>query len=292
MSDSPNVLLLMMHRYVDGDSEKVAEALYEEIANHCHDLIKDYFIGLAFGKYDIILEYEPVSLRKSYTFIDHVREWIWETRLTGVQLQGCISSMESYKIMGQYTKKKSELSPAINTYSLFRLASKNQEELAALFDYFSKNKDLDVETDIFWNASAMSYMLKASGNDFGNIFTFLYNLRENNFLRDLCTFVTLKWDANDKSCRINGLRAMINVKINEKGLATELLRRFDDMKARLGYFDLVREIDCTNLSMALAAIKETRVALFEGKRKDLPNRTATILGLGKVFFQSTEMVGG
>lgn len=275
--DSPVLLCFAMHKLSkDWDTEQVAELFDAEINQKYKDMLEYHCIGLLFGKYDLLLECKPVSNQKLKEFVKCFRKWLWNLEIGGVAINGCVSNLTCFRV--DYGEENTNhVCSKINTYSFFRPSSVKMREVAKGLERISRNKREDVRQTLFWNPSAISYTLKASGDNFSEIFDYLYDLRKKISARDFCTFATLRWDANDRDCKYIGLSSMINIKLSTKTLSDTILKRFDKTRVRLGYFDLVREVACDNLSGAFDAIKETRSFLSEEVTEKEASRTATVL---------------
>jgi hypothetical protein len=287
LGENPTILLLAMHGFVKGDTEALAHKINLKMNKYARRL-KYYYVGLLLGKYDVLLEMLPMSVNASGDIIEDFRKWLWDGRIRGTPIRGCLSTMTCHEILSDETFSE-ETTGDVRTYTLFRLISNTQEELISLVETIAQmSKKTHERPHLFWNPSAMSYLVKTAGDDFKKTFTFLYQLRENIFLRDFCTFVALKFDGNDRATKCDGLHAMINIKLGEPGLTWKFLDRFPDGRIRLGHFDLLRDTCPQNLSSVFDYVKETRAFVHQSATNKALIRTGTILGFERRFFETNK----
>lgn len=273
-----------MHGFVKGDTEALACRINSKMNKYARHLV-DYYVGLLLGKYDVLLEMQPTSVDESREIIGDFRKWLWDGRIGGTPIRGCLSTMTCHEILNEDTFSK-KTTGDVRTYTLFRLVNNTQEELISLVETItSMSKKTHQHPRLFWNPSAMSYLVKMAGDDFEKAFTFLYQLRESIFLRDFCTFVALKFDGNDRTIKCDGLHAMINIKLSEPRLTWRFLDRFPDGRIRLGHFDLLRDTCPENLSSVFDYVKETRDFIHQSATNKTLIRTGTILGFERRFFE-------
>lgn len=277
-----------MHRLFNKkDTEKIARLITSELARNFKKSIKDRYVGLLFGKYDLLLQCRPISQEAMYQFNRDFRKWIWDLKIDDFQVKGCVSTITCHEIVhrtsgqNKLSRRISKRAFAINSYSFFRLTRYSDELLSRILDEVAANQQEDLDLALCWNPSSLSYTLKTSGDSFDKMLNFLFKFRESEFFQDFCTFVTLKSGASDRKHEYGGIKAMINVKLSGSGLADPFVDRFENARFRMGYFDVVRNIDCSNLSSAFDCIQETRDFLV-GAALGVPAcRTATILSFDK-----------
>ena len=276
-----------MHKFVGGDTESLARIADSKLKDPRKG-VKNSYVGLLLGKYDLLLDFKTSSISETNALAREFRTWIWEGRVHNTPLRGCLSSMICYELDPSENEGEEE-NDGIRTYTLFRLKRNTLREISALKRIMKVHStEAETKSQIYWNPSAMSYLVRTKSNDFRKTFAFLYELREEIFLRDFCTFVTQKFDADDRNHKYDGFRALINIKLGEPKLAQKFLERFDDGRVRLGHFDLYRIVHPENLSSVFDRVKETRNFLFDLAEKKSSIRTGTVLAFEKSFFDRSD----
>lgn len=243
--------------------ERIADKLDEYSENLEH-------FGACFGKFDYVIEIRPTTPTKGYAFIEILRRSLVEKEPS---IQSSISSLLCYPIERSKKDSKAIAASAFRTYSVFRMT---QQELAKVFGFCDeiKRRFPDLQTQILWNPSLFSYVLKLAGSNFMNLARTLITTRIRiPSIRDFCTFVSISSSCEEKDGRENPVTGTVNVKLSDIRLLGKMIG-YPGTKVRLGYFDLTRDIQSDSAKELLSEIVRMRDTL---EKSDSPNWTGTVL---------------
>jgi hypothetical protein len=162
---------------------------------------------------------------------------------------------------------------AFRTYSVFRVVNNKTSKVFEALENV-RRKYQNVQAEIFWNPSLVSYLLKLQSDDFNAITKSLISMRLNTYaVRDYCTFVTVSKHYSEIVGKSGKVSATINMKLGDNSLMAKMLK-YPATKYRLGHFDLTRDITRASPQALLKEIKKIRRHF---KISGPPNWTATVL---------------
>jgi len=224
----------------------------------------DYRFGFSFGKYDYIFEKQCTSSDDAELFLTNFRDKI--TKSGSSRFRGTLSVLIGYRMRRQKRQSRDQqvANPkfSVRSYCLTRLTAATPSEL---FDLIEKTRsDVGgIDLDLYWNPGIYSFVIKIDTNSFEAVAKFLYRMHENSIsehrgmsLSDTCSFVTVGYGSNSISEAIP-LKAWVNIKIRDPN-AIERILRLPKTRIRLGYYDVVKEVNTKSLWSVLKATRKLR----------------------------------
>lgn len=231
------------------------------------------FFGLCFGRFDFAFEIRAASPEAGFETLGKIRtKFLKKPRSS--HFAASLLPLLCYSIrQDEEPEENSEDDFPYRAYSVFRIV-KNRTSLAFKALQEIKSRQMDVEAEILWTPSLMSYILKLSGRNFDSLSNSLYQMRLKALpVRDYCTFITISKDFIKESLGETCVSAAINIKLGDSRLLGTMLK-LPSTSYRLGYFDIIRDVTMPSPQHLLKEVGRIR-RLF--KVSGPPNWTGTVL---------------
>jgi len=231
------------------------------------------FYGYCFGKFDLIVEFVDSSAKVASNKVCELQEKISRSLMSrNPQIRDpvCSSLTLGAKISGHNTMPSANNSP-IRIYTFLKPVNKyiNLDAIVS---------NLNEGMEIFWNASAYSFLLTANGRNFHDTFSRIlqYRLATEKIFSESCTYVGLHWERTDEECE-KEIDSLVFVKL-KSGFGELKLnsreREIWEIRKRLGWFDL--SLKYKKGAKTLKELKEAILSLRQRHMRDIEG-TSTIL---------------
>lgn len=245
------------------------------------------FKGHCFGRFDLIVEFsDEVSAKVASNKICELQERIVNELGENLGHASICSALTLGKrllpINEDYTPNSIE-NPPIIVYTFL----KPKTEEINLWEVFQSIEELNKEhketyLEIYWTASAYTFLLKVCGYQFNKIFSRIMEFREKtkNYFSESSTYVCIGWRANNEKESETEIKASVFVKLKrgygDLELDKEKDKSFNSMiiekRKRLGWSDLSYEVK----TRKLIDLKEAILDLRKNHREEIIN-TSTLI---------------